>query len=196
MERPLVEESYHLSTSALKHSLARCGSSNGAIIDDQLILTTEHKQLTVNYWLENEARSLAINLCVPGNEPQRVELIPFELSFGTRYFFECPICFRQVSKLYLPPDQQDFKCRLCHRLVYELTTINKNSTFGQQLYRNACFLRFMNAPDRAIRVFYGPNYTKNYLRRMRFYRKLGLEEPGVEKVKENLALIRRQEVHH
>ena len=36
---------------------------------------------------------------------------------GRRYF-GCPTCSRRCEKLYLPPGQFYFKCRLCHDLSY------------------------------------------------------------------------------
>mgnify|MGYP000210929432 CR=1 FL=1 len=44
---------------------------------------------------------------------------------GVRWWFICPLtvngrsCFRRVSKLYLPPGEKYFGCRLCHRLTYK-----------------------------------------------------------------------------
>jgi hypothetical protein len=43
---------------------------------------------------------------------------------GLRYWFLCPVirdgvcCRRRVGRLYLPPGQQVFGCRLCHSLTY------------------------------------------------------------------------------
>lgn len=180
MSKSLVEESFHLSTSVLKRSIARCGDASGVNIDDQFVLFCGQSELNVNYWLESEARSLAVNLCVVGNEPQRVELVPFELSFGTRYFFECPDCLRQVAKLYLPQGELNFKCRHCHRLAYELTRMNRNSTFGQLAYKQFCLDRFLSRPSKNSRVFYGNHYTKSYERKIKLYRKLGLPESSIE----------------
>jgi len=44
---------------------------------------------------------------------------------GERYWFKCPAvrhgvcCGRRVGRLYLPPDQRVFGCRLCHNLTYK-----------------------------------------------------------------------------
>ncbi len=40
---------------------------------------------------------------------------------GTRWWFRCPCCGRRRGKLYRPPGEQVFYCRLCHRLVYTST---------------------------------------------------------------------------
>ena len=44
---------------------------------------------------------------------------------GKRWWFRCPIlngdraCGRRVAKLYLPPGQISFGCRVCHNLTYQ-----------------------------------------------------------------------------
>jgi hypothetical protein len=46
---------------------------------------------------------------------------------GVRHWFRCPVehdgkpCGRRVKKLYLPPGEQFFGCRLCHALTYRST---------------------------------------------------------------------------
>ena len=40
------------------------------------------------------------------------------VSVGRRWWFACPRCGRRAGKLYLPPGEQFFGCRLCHRLTY------------------------------------------------------------------------------
>lgn len=43
---------------------------------------------------------------------------------GRRYWFRCPVvcngthCDRRVRRLYLPPGQQIFACRICYNLTY------------------------------------------------------------------------------
>jgi hypothetical protein len=61
---------------------------------------------------------------------------------GWRYWFLCPVirdgvcCRRRVGRLYLPPGQQVFGCRLCHGLTYSSSqTHNKriNTLLGDPL---------------------------------------------------------------
>ncbi len=40
------------------------------------------------------------------------------VSVGRRWWFACPHCGRRAGKLYLPPNEQQFGCRVCHRLTY------------------------------------------------------------------------------
>jgi hypothetical protein len=37
---------------------------------------------------------------------------------GQRWWFNCPSCDRRCSKLYLPPRDRIFLCRICHDLTY------------------------------------------------------------------------------
>jgi hypothetical protein len=37
---------------------------------------------------------------------------------GERVWFSCPKCEKRVQKLYLPPGENTFLCRTCHRLAY------------------------------------------------------------------------------
>ena len=39
-------------------------------------------------------------------------------SGGLRWWFVCPRCDRRAAKLYLPPGEQQFGCRMCYDLVY------------------------------------------------------------------------------
>ena len=40
---------------------------------------------------------------------------------GERRWLLCPRCFKRVAKLYRPPDEVLFACRLCHELTYRST---------------------------------------------------------------------------
>ena len=46
---------------------------------------------------------------------------------GRRYWFRCPVirdgtpCGKRVGRLYLPPGQQVFACRICYNLTYQST---------------------------------------------------------------------------
>jgi hypothetical protein len=51
---------------------------------------------------------------------------------GPRHWFGCPIrhrgrsCGRRVKKLYLPPGEQVFGCRICHDLTYKSVQTHDN----------------------------------------------------------------------
>jgi len=40
------------------------------------------------------------------------------VSGGLRWWFECPRCGRRMGRLYVPPGERVFACRLCHNLTY------------------------------------------------------------------------------
>jgi hypothetical protein len=41
------------------------------------------------------------------------------VSGGSRWWFECPKCNKRMGKLYLPPGENAFACRLCYNLTYQ-----------------------------------------------------------------------------
>ena len=55
--------------------------------------------------------------------PIRLQTTPTNF-YGERWWFTCPLivagvaCERQASKLYLPPGERYFGCRVCHDLTY------------------------------------------------------------------------------
>jgi hypothetical protein len=60
---------------------------------------------------------------------------------GKRYWFLCPLamqgrrCGRKVARLYLPPGQSVFGCRLCHDLTY--TSTQTHDARASRLAKNA-----------------------------------------------------------
>lgn len=86
------------------------------------------RYITIAYrvaW-ENEP---TITLQYPGPRGEEVELpilvhsTPTQFG-GERWWFSCPAtpggvtCDRRVSKLFLPPGEEDFGCSICHNLTY------------------------------------------------------------------------------
>lgn len=37
---------------------------------------------------------------------------------GSKHYFKCPKCFGRVTKLYLPPNTNEYACCHCHNLTY------------------------------------------------------------------------------
>jgi hypothetical protein len=64
----------------------------------------------------------------------RIEIDEEVISFGIRPFLVCD-CGRRCNKLYLRPGHDLFACRHCLNLVYELTTISKESLVGSISYK-------------------------------------------------------------
>ena len=100
MTRPsLIEECYSLSTSALKRSIASCTEPNSGLITDQVTLLNGKNELIVSYWLEMENGEPIVTLAAPNREPQKISLLTLGTPFaGTRYYFECPECFRRGER--------------------------------------------------------------------------------------------------
>jgi hypothetical protein len=48
---------------------------------------------------------------------------------GRRYWFECPQCLRRCGKLYRPPSELYFRCRLCYNLTYDSCNGGRKSIF-------------------------------------------------------------------
>ncbi len=49
----------------------------------------------------------------------RVPLMSWPMPWGgPRWGFRCPVCNRACRKIYLPPGDNRFACRICHRLTY------------------------------------------------------------------------------
>jgi len=56
-----------------------------------------------------------------GNQPQLyiVGLLSTPCQFGgQRWYFACPVCGRRAGCIFLPPGEQVFACKRCHRLTY------------------------------------------------------------------------------
>lgn len=43
---------------------------------------------------------------------------------GIRYWFVCPTCGKRIGKLYVTLSANEFKCRRCHNLTYQLCQIH------------------------------------------------------------------------
>ena len=57
---------------------------------------------------------------------------------GLRWWFSCESCQRRSGKLYLPTGEKFFRCRRCHKLVYEAQRENR----GSRLLRKAGKIRY------------------------------------------------------
>lgn len=135
----LVEDCYSLSLHQLGKKLLwpeRVGkvkivtSSNG------------QSQLKIAYAVNSNSEGKAwINISYvrkKSNEPtiikNIIEIDEEVISYGIRPFLVCD-CGRRCNKLYLRPSHDLFACRHCLNLVYELTTINKDSLVGSLSYK-------------------------------------------------------------
>ena len=67
---------------------------------------------------------------------------------GIRWWFQCS-CGRRCAKLYLPPGETGFRCRLCHRLTY---ATQRMSTTRRLRYRSEKLWARIGSPDEGLTV--------------------------------------------
>ena len=91
---------------------------------------------------------------------QEIELSESVASFGVRPFFQCCECGRDVSVLYLPPNNQNlFKCRVCANISYESCCLNKN-TMNSLFYATHKFIKLADKREKIARMYYAGKLTK------------------------------------
>lgn len=139
-----------------------------------------------NYWLEDEWDPSVWMVSVNNHEPQRL-VIEFEaITYGERGYFKCPTCDHRGSKLYLPPNGSEFKCKECHKMVYRLQTFNKNSIAGKTLYKMNRMQKLADKRASMGRILYNGLYTKKYERFLTLCDKAGYSSivKGAEQLRE------------
>jgi hypothetical protein len=109
-----------------------------------------------------------------GEFEQRIKLTESELHFGTRSFFVC-CCRRRVAKLYLPPNETQFKCARCYHLIYELQKINKKTKPGNFQYNTNRTLKAMNKRENIRSIFYDGKLTKRTMTWLKLCEVVGLD---------------------
>ena len=169
----LVETCFILDTKMIKRDLLKVrkqipgisgffnisNGANKAVADWYIEYGTEYDYLVLQY----------------GEKDQMIKLAESELHFGPRSWFICD-CGARVSKLYLPPQTTQFKCRHCHKLVYEITTCNRRTKQGELKYRFNRMIRLMNTRENIRSMFYNGQYTERYNRYLKFAEVLGLDD--------------------
>jgi hypothetical protein len=48
---------------------------------------------------------------------RRIEIVPYQRTFGAQWYFRCPGCGRRIERIFLPPGQPA-GCQRCCRLGY------------------------------------------------------------------------------
>lgn len=168
----LIEGCPSLTIGSVKRDLGRCRMKE-ADITGAINIVHGAVILTVDYWFEYIDNNAFFVISVDGHAPQRILLSEQELYFGTRNYFVCD-CGKRVHKLYLPPGKAEFRCRSCYKLIYELSTINRNSTHGRLLYIANRTIKLANRRADMSRIIYKSRYTKKYKRFLRLCEKAGL----------------------
>ena len=117
----------------------------------------------VNYWFDDISEPTRLFLSVDGNKPQEFVWETVELTFGERAYFRC-VCGHRASKLYLPRNSMQFKCKKCHGLQYQLSSFNRYSIAGRSLYRMNRLQKLAGSRENMGRILYNGNYTKRFER--------------------------------
>ena len=171
----LVENCLAVSATHFKRAFVRIRKRE--IINDLINIPYQSKEITINYWSEYKGNETYLVVAIKNLESQEILLSESELIFGTRVYFVCK-CGYKSYKLYLPPNKTEFKCRNCHNLKYEITTINRNSMQGKLFYRMNRMIKLTNTRAGMNRIFYKGIYTKRFKRHLNLFGKAGFNEPA------------------
>lgn len=159
--KPLIEECTILETGFIKQDL-KCCRNKEAKITGVFNIVHGNQKLLCDYWIEYAGNNAYFVISTGVNFlPQRILLSEQPLYFGIRSYFVCN-CGRRASKLFLPSGQNEFKCRKCHHLRYELSTINRNSVHGELFYRTNRTIKLANQQADMNRIIYKKRYTKRF----------------------------------
>ncbi len=144
-------------------------STESNYVEDSLTLTTRdllqgvYKSPDITYWQENDNDQSVWSISVKGNEPQEINMEWESITYGERPYFRCE-CGHRATKLYLPANSHEFKCRDCHNLHYQLTTFNRYSINGKKLYQLNRLNKLSNNRASMSRIFYEGKFTKRFER--------------------------------
>lgn len=173
-DKYLIEECFALTPKDVLRSFQRVRRI-GAKMDD--------RRPDIDYHLEEENNSLFLHVGVGNNKPQKIAWEWHEITFGKRAYFRCS-CGCRIVKIYLLPNGKEFKCRKCHKLRYELSTINRKSVHGKIFYKTNRLIKLANKRNNMSRIFYNSSYTKKFNSFLRLCDKAGLN--NIRKGADNL----------
>jgi len=164
----ILENYFALNIKLLKKDLRKARRKKST--EGYLNILNGGKPAILDYRLEydSEKTYLVVNF---GIEPQRIELVELELTFGTRNYFVCQ-CGSRANALYLK--NGILACWKCHKLCYQSTTINRNSKHGRFLYQQHRMIKLMNEREKMARIFYRSRYTKHFTHWLEQCSKAGL----------------------
>lgn len=122
---------------------------------------------------------------INGLNEQEIELETRPLPYGFRWYFTCK-CGNFCSTLYLLPNSNQFVCRRCGNLTYELCTINKK-TFNGQFYYISRLIKLFRKEEQIRHRIYKGEYTKRMRNFMKISQKWG---KSVEDEVKEMAMIK------
>ena len=136
--------------------------------------SVDDRRADVNYYFDNEADPDFLLISVGGRKPQAVAWEWSQITFGERAYFRCG-CGCRVSKLFLPPNGSEFRCRGCHKLRYRLATISRKSVVGQTLYRLNRLEKLAGRRAELARVIYNGKLTGKFESFLKHCNRAGLD---------------------
>lgn len=131
--------------------------------------------LNINYWRDKKGDDSVWFISVGGFDTQELHVEFEEITYGSKPYFKCD-CGSRVSKLYLPRNGQNFGCRTCHNLCYQLNTLSKNSVAGGALYRLNRLSKLSDSRANISHIFYKGDYTKKFKRFLNLCGNAGLND--------------------
>lgn len=158
--RPLIENTFALSTKLLKNSLRKARNKE-PVQGEYLNFRHNGRPSALDYSIEYSFDGNTYLVITFDAEPQKILLSTRELTFGTRTYLTCG-CGLKTNALYLK--NTFFACRKCQKLRYQSTTINNTSDHGTFFYRESKRLKLMDMRESMDRIFYRSNYTKKFSR--------------------------------
>jgi hypothetical protein len=168
----LIEGCPSISIGSLSHNLLRYRNKEHDI-NGVLDIKNGEPALAYSYHFDYSDVDSLVILNNNTGSIQHIEITSQELNFGTRNRFICE-CGRGCNNLYLPPTANSFKCRICYRLRYELSGINRNSKHGQLLYATNRTIKLINLRSSITRPLYRSQYTKRMNTFIKLSRQAGL----------------------
>lgn len=161
----LVEESLSITPKDIIRDLDWKNSDNLAI----------KGRSDISFWLEAPGDVNSVVLSVGGAEPQKINFEWIGITYGERTYFQCA-CGLRSSKLYLPRNGTEFKCRKCHHLQYFLTTFNKNSVAGREFYKMSRIQKLAESRASMGRILYNGKFSERFERFIRLCDRSGFND--------------------
>lgn len=166
--KPFVEDSAILDSKQLKSEFYKIRKKEEV---NNVLRTNLGNEIW--YWPEYEADSFLV-IALPNSLPQRIVLSTILLRYGERTLFRCE-CGYRATKLYLPRNGTEFKCRTCYKLRYKISNFNKFNKVDQLEKELQLNTKLANELARIKRPVYNGFPTKRAIR--------------VEKLKYNVRII-------
>lgn len=145
-----------------------------SLTPNDVIQGRQHGHSDISYWLDDDNDPSVVSVSMGGKEPQMLNLEWEDITYGKRAYFQCS-CGLRATKLYLPLNGREFKCRKCHKLQYQLTTFNRYSVAGKVLYKMNRLQKLSESRANMGRILYNGKYTQKFERFLGLCEKAGFD---------------------